>query len=245
MKGTSSVPASPEYSGAFGSTEWSLVLAAGKESGGAEALERLCRKYWRPMYVHIRRSGIPSAEAEDVTQGFFVFLLEKDWISHADPSRGSFRAFLRTLLNNFLANHLRTKRAGKRNAVQLSISTDEGEKALAEVAAQGKDAVTAFDSSWARAVLKAAWDRLSQEQSSTGKTVSFEALRPFLTQPASAGEYAKLSQVLGVRQGQVALMIHRLSRRYAELIRFEVAETLSDRTDLEAELRHLLLLTSR
>jgi DNA-directed RNA polymerase specialized sigma24 family protein len=227
----------------LGSTEWSLVLAAGREGDGSEALNNLCAKYWRPMYVHIRRSGISSADAEDVTQGFFVFLLEKGWISEADPNRGSFRAFLRTILNHYLANLQRVRRADKRTAVQISIDTEEGEREVA-AAAGGRDAAAAYESSWARSVLQAAWIRLASEQEGAGKTVQFESLRPFVTQPASPGEYERLGVLLGVRRGQVALMIHRLSRRYADLIRSEVAETLADRSELESELRHLLLLTS-
>jgi RNA polymerase sigma factor (sigma-70 family) len=243
-------PASPApdprgSSSGFGSTEWSLVLAAGRQGDGSHALERLCRKYWRPMYVHIRRMGISPVESEDATQGFFIYLIEKGWIGQADPNRGSFRAFLRTLLHNFMSNQQRIRQAGKRSAVQVSISTEEGEKALAEVAEQGKDPVAAYEASWARSVLQAAWERLAGEQAAAGKSGQFESLRPFVTQPPSAGEYERLALLLGIRRGQVALTIHRLTRRYAELVRAEVAETLADRSELEAELRHLLLLTSR
>lgn len=196
------------------------------------------------MYVHIRRSGVSKTDAEDATQGFFVYLIEKGWISQADPNRGSFRAFLRTLLNNFLANRQRTTRAGKRTAVQISIDTDEGERAVEEVTAQSKDPVAAYDLSWARAVLQAAWERLGREQDAAGKARQFESLRPYVMRSASPGEYEALTRLLGLRPGQVAVLIHRLSRRYAELIRTEVADTLSDRSELESELRHLLLLTS-
>ena len=85
----------------FGTTTWSLVIAAGKGDDGGEALERLCRKHWRPIYVFIRRSGLSPADAEDATQEFFIILLERGWLKQADPKRGSFRAFLLTLLRNF------------------------------------------------------------------------------------------------------------------------------------------------
>jgi DNA-directed RNA polymerase specialized sigma24 family protein len=231
-------------SSGFGSTEWSLILAAGREEDGSKALNKLCRKYWRPMYVHIRRTGIQPADAEDVTQGFFVYLIEKGWISHADPDRGSFRAFLRTLLNHYVSNQQRTARAGKRMAPLISIDTIEGEKALAEVSSQGRDSVAAFDAVWAKTVLKSAWDRLEREQASADKTQLFEALRPFITQAAASGDYERLGLVLAMRPSQIAVTIHRLSRRYADLIRSEVAETLVDRSELESELRHLLLLSS-
>jgi RNA polymerase sigma-70 factor (ECF subfamily) len=241
---TSSNPAEGGNSSGIGSTEWSLVLAAGKDDSASDALNSLCRRYWRPMYVHIRRMGIPSADAEDVTQRFFVYLIEKDWISHADPNRGSFRAFLRTLLNNYLANHQRAGRAAKRASVQVSIDTEEGERALAESAARASDPVLAFDQTWARTVLQTAWERLAGEQAAAGKVHLFDALRPFVTQPASSGDYDRLGPQLGLHRGQIAVFIHRLSRRYADLIRAEVAETLADRSEIESELRHLVQITA-
>ena len=244
MNRAPSIPDPDKGASGFGSTEWSLVLAAGKGDSASEALNHLCQKYWRPMYVHIRRMGIPSADAEDVTQRFFVYLIEKDWISQANPNRGSFRAFLRTLLNNYLANHQRVERAVKRSLVQISIDTAEGERALSESAARAADPVLAFDLTWARTVLQAAWDRLGREQAAAGKAPLYDALRPFVTQPASPGDYDRLSPLLGLQRGQIAVVIHRLSRRYADLIRAEVADTLADRSEIESELRHLLQITA-
>jgi RNA polymerase sigma-70 factor (ECF subfamily) len=148
------------------------------------------------------------------------------------------------LLNNYLANHQRSLRAAKRSAAQISISTEEGEKAMSDTAVRESDPVLAFDRTWARTVLHSAWERLSAEQAVAGRARNFEALRPFVTQPASPGDYERLSPVLGLRKGQIAILIHRLSRRYADLIRSEVADTLLDRSEIEAELRHLLKVTS-
>ena len=215
MSGTSPGAGDEGSSSGFGSTEWSLVLAAGRNEDASQALNQLCTKYWKPMYVHIRRSGILPADAEDVTQGFFVYLIERGWIGQADPNRGRFRAFMRTLLNNYLANHQRMARADKRSAVRISIDTDEGERALAQVTARGADAVSAFESSWAKAVLQSAWARLGSEQAAAGRTRIFESLRPYVTQPASPGDYERLGVLLSLRRGQVAVMVHRLSRRYA------------------------------
>src|SRR5208282_1465275 len=131
-------------------------------------------------------------------------------------NRGRFRAFLRTLLNNYLANHQRMERADKRSAVRISIDTEEGEKALADLSARGNDAVSAFEASWARTVLQSAWSRLGIEQAAAGRTRIFESLRPYVTQPASPGDYERLGGLLGLRRGQVAVTVHRLSRRYAE-----------------------------
>ncbi|MGH7995472.1 MAG: RNA polymerase sigma factor [Opitutaceae bacterium] len=232
----------------FASTVWSLVLAAGKADGdGARALERLCRKHWRPIYVFIRRSGLSPADAEDLTQEFFVYLFEKGWIRRADPSRGSFRAFLLTLLRNYLANERRVRQADKRLGLAAAVSFDaaDGERELAALPSSGSDPAIAYEVAWARGLLEAAWSRLSAEQEVAGKTAAFEALRPYITESPAAGEYERLSVALGCRRGQVALLIHRLSRRFAELIRAEVAETLADRSELEVELRHLFELSSR
>lgn len=230
----------------FGSTAWSLVLAAAKPEDGNQALERLCRKHWRPIYVFVRGSGVGPSDAEDVTQDFFFYLLRKEWIKQADPARGSFRAFLLTLLRNFLANHRRRDRAEKRGAGadSLSIDAEEGEREFAALAAGGPDPARSYEASWAHGVLQGAWARLRIEEIAAGKGERFELLRPFVTSAPAPGEYERLSQQLNMRRGQVALLIHRLSRRYAELVRAEVADTLADRSELEAELRHLLAVST-
>jgi RNA polymerase sigma factor (sigma-70 family) len=226
----------------FGTTAWSLVLAAGQDDDGGHALERLCRRHWRPLYVFIRASGFAPADAEDATQDFFVYLFEKDWIRRADPKKGSFRSFLLTLLRNFLANYRRRSRAEKRRpaATDAPLDADDAERELASLSDSGGDPAAAYEASWARGVLQASLSRLAEEQAAAGKAALFEALRPFVSQSPEAGDYERLSRDLGLRRGQIALSIHRLARRFAELIRIEVADTLADRSELEAELRHLL-----
>jgi RNA polymerase sigma factor (sigma-70 family) len=230
----------------FGTTTWSLVLAAGRDDG-AQALERLCRKHWRPIYVFIRRSGLSPADAEDATQEFFIVLLERGWLKQADPRRGSFRAFLLTLLRNFLANRRRVSQAERRGGGAAIISFDaaDAERELALIALKTRDPAQAFEATWADDLLKAAWDRLAEEQKEAGKASHFESLRPYVTQAPAVGDYQRLSEQLGMRRGQVALLIHRLNRRFAELIRAEVAETLVDRSELESELRFLLEASAR
>lgn len=245
MSGSPSSAPPTDDSRGLGSTVWSLVLAAGRTEDGGAALERLCQKHWRPIYVFVRRSGLSGADAEDVTQEFFLYLLEKQWLKKADPARGSFRAFLLALLRNYLANDRRMRGAEKRRVTAscLPLSAAEGERACAAIAADG-DPARAFESAWARGILQTAWARLSDEQARAGKVVQFDALRPFVTQSPEAGDYERLGQTLGIRRGQVALLVHRLSSRYAELVRAEVAETLADPSDLEAELRHLIAVSA-
>jgi RNA polymerase sigma factor (sigma-70 family) len=229
----------------FGTTTWSLVLAAGKADDG-HALERLCAKHWRPIYVYIRRSGLSPADAEDATQEFFIHLLERGWLKQADPKRGSFRAFLVTLLRNFLSNLRRVSQAEKRGggATIVSFDASDAERELSLIAMKTKDPAEAFEATWADDLLQAAWNRLAGEQKDAGKE-HFESLRPFVTQAPASGDYQRLSEQLGMGRGRIALLIHRLNRRFAELIRAEVAETLTDRSDLETELRFLLEASAR
>jgi RNA polymerase sigma factor (sigma-70 family) len=231
----------------FGTTTWSLVLAAGKSEDGGQALERLCRKHWRPIYVFIRRSGLAPADAEDATQEFFIVLLERGWLKQADPKRGSFRAYLLALLRNFLANRRRVSQAERRGGKATIVSFDaaDAERGLALLEGKIKDPAQAYEAAWADDLLKTAWNRLALEQKDSGKEDSFESLRPFVTQPPAPGDYQRLSEQLGMRRGQIALLIHRLNRRFAELIRAEVADTLDDRSELESELRFLLEASAR
>jgi|HubBroStandDraft_1064217.scaffolds.fasta_scaffold98157_2 RNA polymerase sigma factor (sigma-70 family) len=231
----------------FASTSWSLVLAAGSAADDGRALERLCGKHWRPIYIYARRSGLSPADAEDATQEFFIELLERDWLKKADPSRGSFRAFLLTLLRNFLSNRRRVSQAERRGgkATILSLDGAEGERELDVLAQKIADPSQAYEASWANGVLHTAWDRLAREQKDAGKVSVFESLRAYVTQTPALGDYQRLSEQLGMRRGQIALLIHRLNRRFTELIRAEVADTLVDRSELDDELRFLLEVTSR
>jgi len=197
--------------------------------------------------VFIRRSGLSQSDSEDATQEFFIVLLEREWLKQADPKRGSFRAFLLTLLGNFLSNRRRVSQAERRGGGATIISFDaaDAERELALIALQGRDPAQAYEAVWAEDLLKTAWDRLAGEQKGAGKESHFESLRAYVTQAPASGDYQRLSEKLGMRRGQVALLIHRLNRRFAELIRTEVAETLADRSELEVELRFLLEASAR
>jgi RNA polymerase sigma factor (sigma-70 family) len=247
MSGKETKPVDEMTSDGFGSTSWSLVLAAGKSEDGGPALERLCGKHWRPIYIFARRSGLSPSDAEDATQEFFMELFERDWLKKVDPSRGSFRAFLLTLLRNFLANRRRVSLAERRGggATFLSLDGADGERELAALAVKIVDPSQAYEASWANGVLHTAWERLALEQKDAGKASVFESLRAHVTQTPATGDYQRLSDQLGMRRGQIALLIHRLNRRFTELIRAEVAETLVERSELDAELRFLHEVSSR
>jgi DNA-directed RNA polymerase specialized sigma24 family protein len=229
----------------FGSTEWSLVLTASVDGG--PALDRLCRAYWRPVYVYIRATGLPCHEAEDATQEFFADMLRRDWLKLADRERGGFRAFLRSSVRLFLNNRRRIacaqKRGGGERPLPLDLTQCEAE--LATSAIVTADPAILYEQSWADCVLKAALARLAAEYAATDKRARFDRLRPFLTAAPAAGDYEQIARELEMTPGQVAVSVHRLARRFAEMIRSEIAATLSDRREIEPELRHLLRVVSR
>jgi DNA-directed RNA polymerase specialized sigma24 family protein len=229
----------------FASTEWSLVLAASTEGG--PALDRLCRAYWRPVYVYVRATGIAQHEAEDATQEFFAEMLRREWLRLVDRERGSFRGFLRSSVRLFLNNRRRRagrqKRGGGETVVPLA--TGEFETELAGRIANHADPAVLYDESWADCVLQAALDRLSAEQAKAGNAEAFPHFRPYLTSQPAPGDYARLAETLGIPTGQIALRVHRLTQRFGEIIRAEIAATLADRGETETELRYLLQLATR
>src|SRR4051812_38545452 len=204
----------------FASTEWSMVLTA--TDGGIQALDRLCRTYWMPVYVFARASGIDRHEAEDATQEFFADMLRRDWLKRVDRNQGSFRAFLRVSVRNFLYNRWRQMGAQKRGGGErpLPLNTEQAEHELARVSiGVGEDPARVYEQGWANCLLRTALDRLGAEQSKNGHAARFEKLKAFLTHQPASGDYAKLSEELNITQPQVAIAVHRLSRRFAELIR--------------------------
>jgi RNA polymerase sigma factor (sigma-70 family) len=247
MRAKEPAPFADGPSDGFASTVWSLILAAGRAEDGGRALEKLCQKHWRPIYVFCRRSGLSGPDAEDATQEFLIDFLERDWLKQVDPNRGSFRTFLLALLRNFLSNRRRVSRAARRGGQTtfLSLSEKSGERELAALAGRTMDPAQAYEVAWWNDLIESAWDRLAAEQGDAGRAAVFAALRPFVAQAPAGGEYQRVARELGLPRGQVALLVHRLNRRFAELVRAEVAETLADREDLESELLFLRAASAR
>jgi RNA polymerase sigma-70 factor (ECF subfamily) len=228
---------------AFDTTSWTVVLRAGSDDGiGREALAHLCQAYWLPLYVYVRRRGYSAHDAEDLTQGFFADLLGRQAIKRADPVRGRFRTFLLTALTNFLHNahdHAHTARRG--GAVErLSIDSTEAAEALAHIEANGLSPDLAFDRCWALAILDRALRRLHAEQERVGKAQWFARVRPFLQSTAVAGDYDAIAVEFGLTKNSVAVAVHRLNTRYRELVRAEIAETVSGAEEMQRELREVL-----
>ncbi|HUF62893.1 MAG TPA: RNA polymerase subunit sigma-24 [Verrucomicrobiales bacterium] len=233
----------PAVSPLFTTTRWSVVLSAkGKDSPeAAGALEYLCRAYWYPLYAHVRRTGCSPADAEDLTQGFFARLLEKDWLDAADRERGRFRSFLLASLNHFLANEWDRGRAQKRGGRFQIVSLDAlaGEERFRHEPATTATPDRDFDRRWALTLLEAVLARLKREYVENAKAHLFEQLKGTLSGDRSGIPYATLSRELAMSEGAVRVAAYRLRRRYRELLRQEIAGTVVNPGEVEDELRCL------
>lgn len=230
----------------FDTTEWSVVLMAGRDdsNGSWAALEQLCQRYWRPIYAFARGRGCSEHDAQDLTQGFFADLLQRKAITVADPERGRFRTFLLTAFRHFSTHAWRRSRADRRGGITLPIPLEELTDAERAFAARSPTELPdhLFDLEWAERVFLTALDRLRLEFGRAGKSVDFAQLSPYLSRPGGAGDYARIASELGWRPESVPVAVHRLRRRYGELTRAEVAGTVSDPRDVEDELRYLAAL---
>lgn len=229
----------PNRGQAFETTDWSVVLDANTDGERKRrALEKLCRIYWRPVYGFIRRLGHERESAKDLTQAFFAQLLERDFFATADPARGRFRGYLCRSCRQFLGNEWQKasaeKRGGGRSAIPWETLTDEDERPFATPADPSQE----FDRQWALALVQNALVRLEAEHTAPADRRVFERLRPFLTARPAPGDYDAIARDLGVARGTVPVLVHRLGKRYQDLIRAGVAATLVSRTDIDDELRH-------
>jgi RNA polymerase sigma factor (sigma-70 family) len=227
----------------FQTTQWSVVLAARSDSATRRtALEKLCRSYWPPLYHFLRRRGLSPHDAEDLTQSFFACAMDTDFLDRPDPERGRFRGYLVGALRRFMADEFERANARKRGggAEFLEWNSVAAEEQLARLDTTSADPADAYEKSWALTLLARALARLEAEQRAAGKTRAFVALKPFLTENAAPGDYVGLARQLGLTRGAVALAVHRLNQRYAELVRLEVAETVADPAEVKSEMEHLL-----
>jgi len=227
----------------FATTHWSVVLQAGESqsSQGTAALEELCRTYWYPLYAFIRRKGRTEEDAKDLTQQFFAGLLERKDIQRIDARKGKFRTFLLTALTHFLANERDYQQAAKRGGGKTIISMDaitaEQWRRLEPASQLSPDKL--FDQRWAMTLLEQAVSQLREEMCALGKAEQFAELKGFLTDEPSDGEYTSAAQRLGSTSHSVAVAVHRMRQRYRELVRAEVAHTVSSPMEVEEEMRHL------
>jgi RNA polymerase sigma factor (sigma-70 family) len=234
--------------GNFNTTHWSEVLLAGKEPSTAsrEALERLCRVYWHPLYAFVRRRGHDAHEAQDLTQSFFARLLEKHYLRAVDPGKGKFRSFLLAALEHFLANEWRNAHTQKRGGRVsfISLDDDSAEKQYLQVAGPGLSPEQVFEQQWATALLEQVLGRLQAEYAAAGKAAMFDELKIFLTGEKRASSYAELALKLHSTEAALKMAVSRMRRRYGELLRAEIANTVSRPEEIEQELRALLVAAS-
>lgn len=227
----------------FTTTRWSVVLhASQKESHQAdEALESLCRGYWYPIFVFLRRSGWTAHDAEDLTQAFFERVLSKDYLRGVDRSKGRFRSFLLAMLRHFLANHRRDARAQKRGGNFEFVNLEDESVNEGELSSAAGDLTPeqSFQRQWALTLLDQVVAHLREEFHDAGKGELFDALKVFLTGDRAAVSYAALAAQLNSTEAALKMSVSRMRRRYGELLRAEISRTVAAPDEVEDELRAL------
>lgn len=233
----------PTQRAVFATTRWSLVLEARTDSPDRrDALELFCSAYWLPIYGYLRRRGHNPQEAEDLTQSFFASLLETDFLDRANPARGRFRSFLVGALRHFLGSHFEKTNALKRGGGVRFVdwSSIDAETECARALPAQADPARAFEVAWAYALMNRALVRLEQEYAKADRRQRFLALKPLLGRAPTRGDYLRLAEELGTTRTTVAVWTHRLSQRYAELVKLEVVATVGSPEEVDEELRHLV-----
>jgi RNA polymerase sigma factor (sigma-70 family) len=235
--------------GAFATTRWSLILSSAGTGDANEktsaALAQLCQTYWRPIFAYVCRRGYSTEDAQDLTQDFFVMILETNWLQHADPQRGRFRSLLLRTLQNFVGHAAERERAQKRGGKVQFVSWDEwtaeapSHLSLSSQALESSSPEELFDLRWAVTVVERALQRLREECEAKGKARLFDALNPYLSGEREDVSYLTLAGRLGVPETVVKKQLHNLRRRYRWLVYDEVAHTVAEPSEVEDEIRHL------
>jgi len=229
----------------FGETHWSVILSAAdkrRPAEAADALEKLCRVYWPPLYAYIRRLGESPHDAQDLTQEFFARFLDKNYLAAVDQAKGRFRSFLLAALKHFLANERDKQRAQKRGGGRAFVPIDfqSAESHCGFEPAQNLTPEVIYQRRWASALLEQALARLRGEYAAAGKEALFEQLKQTLTEGRAAIGYAALAARLEMNEAAVKMAVHRLRQRYRAAIRSEIAATVAHPSEIEDELREVL-----
>ena len=231
----------------FPATRWSLVVAAGDphRKEARSALVSLCESYWYPLYAYLRRRGYSSDQAQDLTQEFFVRMIEGRYLDRAEPEKGRFRAFLLTSLKFFVADEDDRRRARKRGGgMVVPLEFSSGERRYQLEPAHDETPERIYERRWALSVLDRVVEKLRNEFVQHGRPDHFERLKVFLLGQSDA-PYAALAQELNTSEGALKVAIHRLRKRYRELFRQEIADTVADPAEVESELRYLATVLTR
>ena len=225
----------------FPTTRWTLVVAAGDphRKEARSALVSLCENYWYPLYAYLRRRGYPADQAQDLTQEFFIRVLEGRYLDRADPEKGRFRSFILTSLKFFVADEEDRQRAHKRGGGMLvPLEFSSGEERYQREPAHDETPERIFERRWALSVLDRVVERLRNEFVQHGRPEHFERLKVFLLGQSDA-PYAALAREMNTSEGALKVAIHRLRKRYRDLFRQEIADTVADPAEVESELRYL------
>lgn len=229
--------------GVFATTHWTSVLVAGRGASpqADAALEELCRTYWYPLYAFVRRQGHSREDAEDLTQGFFARLLEKNYLEGISSEKGKFRSFMLMALKRYMANEWDRANRQKRGGGVMLLSLD-WQDADARYQVQPADLVSPdklYDRTWAIVLLERVITRLRDEHCAEGKAILYEQLKPFLMADKSESPYTNAAALLNMNEGAVRVAAHRLRRRYRELLREEIAQTLANPAQADEEMQAL------
>jgi RNA polymerase sigma factor (sigma-70 family) len=229
--------------GIFATTHWTAVLAAGHAGTpqSDQALEELCRTYWYPLYAYVRRHGRSREDAEDLTQGFFARLLEKNFLEGISNDKGRFRSFLLVALKRYLANEWDRANAQKRGGglTPLSLDWQDAETRYQVAPADNLSPDKLYDRAWAIVVLERVITRLRDENGADGKAGLYDRLKSFLTVGNGEIPYAQAAADLQMTEGAVRVAVHRLRRRYRELLREEIGQTLANPAQAREEMQAL------
>lgn len=230
----------PDY---FVTTHWTVVLAAGRRSTPEAdvALEELCRTYWYPLYAYVRRQGRSREDAEDLVQGFFARFLEKNYLEGLSSDKGRFRAFLLAALKHFLANEWDRAKSQKRGggAVPLSLDWQDADHRYQIDPADALSPDKLYDRAWAVTLLERVITRLQEQCAAEGQGTLFQELKTFLTVGKGSIPYGETAAKLKMTEGAVRVAVHRLRRRYRQLLREEISQTLSNPEQVQDEIQSL------
>jgi RNA polymerase sigma-70 factor (ECF subfamily) len=233
----------------FATTHWSVVLAAGQsaDAQASEALEELCRTYWYPLYAFVRRQGRSPEDAQDLTQGFFAHLLRKDFLSGVGPEKGRFRSFLLACLKHFLADEWEKARTAKRggNSPETPLNLEGAEERYQLEACVEADAQNLYERRWALDLLDHVLNRLRHEALASGREAVFNELQGCLLGEHRTETYAQLGARLSLSETAVKVTVHRLRQRYRELLREQIAHTVTRPEEIDDEMRYLFEVVSR
>jgi len=227
----------------FATTHWSVVVQAGEVESPqtSEALAQLCNTYWYPLYVYVRRKGYAAHDAQDLTQEFFARLLARNYLGGVDRRKGKFRSFLLGALEHFLAKEWRRAHAQKRGGGHATFSLDEVDAESRYLLEPAHDLTPEkiYDRRWATTILRQAMSELQRDYETRHQSELFANVESLLSPDGASGSYAEIATSLGMNEGALKVAVHRLRKRYGELIRAQIAQTVATPQEIEEELRYL------